>query len=467
MSKRILAIALQLCSSIAFADGLVEYAEKSYSDAAKASEAISEAASQIELAAQTLGNGKRTLDEVLAKVNSLKYGNLILAEKISSNSEKISQSLKDYKTFLSEYKNLDEYAAKLSSALPLGEERIEYGRALIKSAKALVEKNPGDNYQDLKYVNSIAEQYNNKVDALNRLQKEEFSAVSINLKMCGPHLEGIKTFLDMAEDFNSKARSICESNAKSADEITREYSKLSDGLSDYYNQYLEAHGKLSAEAADISDAFLNLAIFVLNELPKSPEYKDSVFKNAEYIRISIPQARSIVASVKYKNSQPSGNFADAAKASLPEGMFQRGMVESAGLVPGTSTATNIQPKGLRKEILETSAKITALSKEIANAELLLRQRIEKISELTGNIKSLHTNMSATLNASINDFATAQTSAAETEMVSGMAKISAMQFEVIESQIKKSFENAKNKTNQAAAFAKSMTKNLESAKSAIK
>ena len=76
-------------------------------------------------------------------------------------------------------------------------------------------------------------------------------------------------------------------------------------------------------------------------------------------------------------------------------------------------------------------------------------------------------MSATLNASINDFATAQTSAAETEMVSGMAKISAMQFEVIESQIKKSFENAKNKTNQAAAFAKSMTKNLESAKSAIK
>ena len=281
MNKKILALSLQFFSVLAFADGLSDSVEKSYSDAAKAAEAVSEAAAQIELASKTVNDGRKILDEVLIKVNKLKYDNLNLTSKIEANGEEISKSLKDYQTFLGEYKNLEDSASKLSSVLPLGKDRIEYARALIKSAKKLAEENPGDNYQDLKYVNFLAEQYENKVANLNRLQKDDFSAASINLKMCGPHLEGIKTSLDMAEDFNSKARNLCSSNAKNAEEIMREYSRLSESLSGYYSQYLDAHRKLSQEADNISDAIFKLSIFALNELPKSSEYKNAVFRNAE------------------------------------------------------------------------------------------------------------------------------------------------------------------------------------------
>lgn len=465
MNKKILTLSLQFFSVLAFADGLSDSVEKSYSDAAKAAEAVSEAAAQIELASKTVNDGRKILDEVLIKVNKLKYDNLNLTSKIEANGEEISKSLKDYQTFLGEYKNLEDSASKLSSVLPLGKDRIEYARALIKSAKKLAEKNPGDNYQDLKYVNFLAEQYENKVANLNRLQKDDFSAASINLKMCGPHLEGIKTSLDMAEDFNSKARNLCSSNAKNAEEIMREYSRLSESLSGYYSQYLDAHRKLSQEADNISDAIFKLSIFALNELPKSSEYKNAVFRNAEELRLNIPQARPISASMKYKNPQLLEKVADAAKYASAASNFQRAAADTA-YESVSKSAGNLIPKGLRKDILETAAKIAALTKEIANAEFLIRQRIEKISELALNIKSLHTLSSATLNSCINDFASAQTSAAATEMASGIAKISEMQFEVIETQIKKSFKTAEEKTKEAESLAESMQKNLESAKSEL-
>lgn len=317
----------------------------------------------------------------------------------------------------------------------------------------------------MKYVNFLAEQYENKVANLNRLQKDDFSAASINLKMCGPHLEGIKTSLDMAEDFNSKARNLCSSNAKNAEEIMREYSRLSESLSGYYSQYLDAHRKLSQEADNISDAIFKLSIFALNELPKSSEYKNAVFRNAEELRLNIPQARPISASMKYKNPQLLEKVADAAKYASAASNFQRAAADTA-YESVSKSAGNLIPKGLRKDILETAAKIAALTKEIANAEFLIRQRIEKISELALNIKSLHTLSSATLNSCINDFASAQTSAAATEMASGIAKISEMQFEVIETQIKKSFKTAEEKTKEAEFLAESMQKNLESAKSEL-
>ncbi|MFR6032809.1 MAG: hypothetical protein ACLUKN_06280 [Bacilli bacterium] len=118
------------------------------------------------------------MDEVLIKVNKLKYDNLNLTSKIEANGEEISKSLKDYQTFLGEYKNLEDSASKLSSVLPLGKDRIEYARALIKAQKACRGK-PRDNYQDLKYVNFLAEQYENKVANLNQASKGRFFS-SIN-----------------------------------------------------------------------------------------------------------------------------------------------------------------------------------------------------------------------------------------------------------------------------------------------
>lgn len=135
MNKKILTLSLQFFSVLAFADGLSDSVEKSYSDAAKAAEAVSEAAAQIELASKTVNDGRKILDEVLIKVNKLKYDNLNLTSKIEANGEEISKSLKDYQTFLGEYKNLEDSASKLSSVLPLGKDRIEYARSAHKKRK--------------------------------------------------------------------------------------------------------------------------------------------------------------------------------------------------------------------------------------------------------------------------------------------------------------------------------------------
>lgn len=296
-----------------------------------------------------------------------------------------------------------------NESFPIGDKRFDFANELYKEGFALVAKNPGKNYEDKRYFDSVWNDYVNRKNSFVANQKQ-IAQVLLKLNIASPRMAGADTTLKIVEDFISKTEKNFEGDKKTLEDIKKSVEELYDASMKSYAELTSQMNSLGEARNKFTKENFTLSVFIMNELPKNEKYYKTIFTpdtlylsaaNNYYAARTIAEPSglggeqiSYTQNVMLPKLAVFGTSASLAKDERSRSLAKRKTVsqvaefDSPVSIKGSMLGDTVnisKPENLREEISAICLQITNLSAEIAQTNALLS---EILSESAGALNAV-------------------------------------------------------------------------------
>ena len=410
-------------------------------------------------------NDLNTLQNTYDSIQSSLFSHSRSLEQQNGEVARIKTSLEGTQKSLNVVK---ENFEKVTSYFPIGETRGKFGDKLCQEARALVDKNPGDNHQDRKYIENLIQSYISAKEGLRTMQ-ESTTMKLVDLSVANPRLEGIGSTLKMALTFNDKFADSIKENDSTFDSLKSSMNKANDFCETIFSKVSENRVKANQASSRLYQQHVELVMFLQNEFFKSEKFNEVIFtasinsiraveilesaiRNAsiESLKIATPMERRAV-----KQGMASADmFAEQSEA-----------VVSAAAAPAKS-ATVEQPKTARAEVLAYAVKIRNLTAEFSEISMILYRMTNDSFSIINQLQNLEYQTSEFLRNSISNYSMSQQLVSTIESFKNTLKVNEAQSEIRLGQFEKFIKSFEDDLNKSMNLCDDVAKKIQEARSGL-
>lgn len=462
MNKSIAFTIISIFASSITYSGIVESIDGAYANAEKSAEKFNAAYAEISAAKQAFMEGEFAVENVANIMSESEERNLILKNRLTALRGRLLSESSIFEKNLAEYKDVEASQKELAKILPAGERRIEYANGLIKEIRKISLENPGEAHSDRKYAESISSAYESQRDSLQSIMAE-FPKLSAEFAVCQPQIEGIDTFFKTTKKHLEQAEILQAESKEKLDKLSADLDSILKTIDSARSEFLKESSDLESVRNNFHDEYLRLSIFVLNELPKSDKWANSVFENAR--AVNLPEVSvNLASSTKWEKSKVKKEGLAACAISNADARLQKFSTQLNGPVKPLDSR-NAQA-GVRAEILKLANAISALTRELEAAKEIFSVKFSEMRNAMARISTQSQTSSAILSDSITRLSDAQRLNSELTILAGRIDVAKAQSAAMLQKLKESLSKAKALTAEAKKYSEEMQKCREAASKEI-
>ena len=466
--------ALTLCANLNASDAVID-------NTAEARKLMSEAAKHYNKAVAAIQHSDGILRDNINRAANMSqefvkhrdsYDTIV--KKLEDANDKMRILREAYKQGASSIAFAKENLSFAGEKFPVGEKRFELADRLYKDGLEIVTKNPGRNYEDKIYFESVWNSYMRFKVQFNSRQKEA-SKLALTLSIANPRMEGIDATLKLAQDFLEKTSKTADENKGVSAEMRQSVASLYEESVKAYEVLTEELKKLAEMRSTFTKSNFALSSFIMNELPKHEKYGEIIF-NADAHYLNAVQNVQTFAREQIKEGK--ARVYNDTRGSLLEqtdGAWQRPSVtapsgtlsRASGTLSADTMSAPESPKNVREELFNIALKITNLTAEIAQAHSLLSDIVFDAQASLGAVERCENDANALLRSALGFFTEAQTNASELQIFKNSLAVTMSQSKISSNEFKKLCENSDTSIKACSDNTLNGLKKLETAKTALK
>ena len=340
-------------------------------------------------------------------------------------------------------------------AFPVAEKLNATAKTLIDDLQQIVLKNPGNAYQDKKYFDGLKASYYSARSALESAQSRAIDA-NAAIAVSKPKIDGIKSTLEMCGDYYEKAADISGENVKNSERVLEEALKISK-QSESESEAFCGLANLSANTR----AVVLASFFAYGKwLADSPiESGASGLKDDLNLRgVSLGE---FALSKKQKAFSASLNAAQRPDVFGARAIAMDNKLEGASRVSLASpTATSIQPKNVREDILNSCARLICITNRICALADVINQQTYMAKNACYNLDDCSSEVSSMLSDVIGKLSNSQILSSEILRADVNEKTQISQNEISAQKMKDLNAKAKDGFEKAAEIARNITSSIK-------
>lgn len=372
-----------------------------------------------------------------------------------------------------------------NNAFPMGDKRYELADSLYRTGSEAAAKNPGKNYEDKRYFESVWSSYSSAKARFLSAQKDAAKLV-LALSIANPRMEGIEATLKLAEDFLEKTAKSAAENKSVANEMREKVQGLYDDSMKAYEELTAQMRKLADVRSGFTKASFALSAFIMNDLPKNEKYYDTIFKaDPSFLNAVGTGGRSFESMSFFGKSSPASDasaveselavgssfgFDGMDSAPAPVQLKSRSAAAQANAArPLSSDLFTIpsKPENIREEIFNACMQINNLAAEILQANALLSDIVAEAGTSLRAVETSENEANALLRSVIGFFTEAQANSSELQIFKNSMGVTISQSAVSSNEFKKLCENADKAIKACSENTLKIGEKLETAKAALK
>ncbi len=289
--------------------------------------------------------------------------------------------------------------AKVMKSFPVGDAKLKEIRELISATRKQVELNPGNNYQDKNYFDTIVNEFESAARLFKKELAESYSISTIS-SVNTPRIEGIKSTIAMVEDYLKKSESQQANNLSDIKSFTSSVNEFADTYAREKKRYGELVKKYDVALCDVSVSFFDVSKLLLDNVPMSatlknqPEFKLHNLNN-------ITRAKSKFSSVSLSKAEGS------VMANKPVKSANSFWARDASYDLKLSKGNPQKNANIRAEILSVCSQIASVTRTLTTSSSLIASINNNVNASISVIKENEVNLSALLKDSISEFSSIQ------------------------------------------------------------
>jgi|GEM_PF-6734251 len=345
-----------------------------------------------------------------------------------------SKEILNIKTSLDETKkslaNIKENMEKVTGYFPIGEARLKFGDKLCQEALDLVDKNPGDNHQDRKYIESVIQRYMTVKDAFKRAQEFSVSKL-IDLSVANPRLEGIESTLKMALDFNDKFVNSNKENNSAFDSLNSSMESANNFYEKMLMQSSDNRMKANQAFTRLNQQHAELVIFLQNEFLKSEKFQNVILKASINSLMSTDRIVNVGNKIITMSGAMSHLEALADEESVSSNKLARrsAVAREDSVGSGVARPAEVAPKTAREEVLAYAVKLRDLTAELAEFSNVLVRMTTESGDTLDALQNIEYNAGDFLRNNISTFSMSQQLVSTIESFKNTLKVNEAQSQI--------------------------------------
>lgn len=367
--------------------------------------------------------------------------------------------------------DVDNAVAVLNSAaavFPLGNLRANQARDIADKTRFAVSGNPGDNFQDKKYFDSVANSFYNAYSRLENAQSEA-ARVAVLASVNKPRVDGINSTVAMIDDYVEKLGQANLKNSESAKTNETEAAKLFDEYASACDKYGTLFELGESARGKVLAAFLGLNKLMLNDIPASKKYAGEIFLNegSYYLKPLLNRGGLLsdgFAAAKCKEEMGS-IYANAPASNLE--MRNRALAKDGALYAASAVAFSADKKNVRKEILDACSFISAAAAEMNRASSVVEQITASAQKSLLAISEIEGKSALILRDSIRLFASSQNTASDILLLNISIETLKAQNKIWQAEAGKLFNSAKEKFAESVGASAKIVSDVDALAKEIK
>lgn len=347
-----------------------------------------------------------------------------------------------------------ENLAATVGAFPVAEKLNATAKTLIDELQQIVLKNPGNDYQDKKYFDGVKASYYSARSALESAQSRAIDA-NAAIAVSKPKIDGIKSTLEMCGDYYEKAAGISGENVKNSERVLEEALKISKQS----ESESEAFGGLANLSANTRAVVLASFFAYGKWLADSPIESGASVKDDLNLR-GVPLGESAL-SKKQKAFSASLNAAQRPDVFGARAIVMDNKLEGASRASlARPTATSIQPKNVREDILNSCARLICITNRICALADVINQQTYMAKNACYNLDDCSSEVSSMLSDVIGKLSNSQILSSEILRADVNEKTQISQNEISAQKMKDLNAKAKDGFEKAAEIARNITSSIK-------
>ncbi len=327
---------------------------------------------------------------------------------------------------------------------------------IVEKTNLAVLNNPGDNYQDQRYFESVKSAYDSACSELVSVQSEALKA-NANAAVVKAVAEGVNATLAMCQKNLETYAALVPENLAQAEKLDAKTSELLEKFIPQYDDFSEICGLYSRTRT--------ASLAALFALAKSKNGSDEILEKNDYILPTLSvQSESGSASAAlcredsettaFKAQSPASDLVDFGRLQLPRG---GNFADSARLRKTNSASQSARELNeemrIRKEVLLACVKIKATTSQIKAATVVLRQQTALVVSASDEVAQYGKKASELLSRTIANIAATQQRLSSNILMTGIGyKTQLSQNAITDKNIAELSEKAKTQFAAASDYA---------------